>query len=146
MGKLNIVREFEAAQLKKDVPDFRVGDTLRLSILLVELTASGERKERIQMFTGTVVARKGSGLAETVTLYRVAFGGTVERVFHLHSPRIAKIERMTEGHVRRAKLYYLLGVKGKKSRVRQKVRGRERNGAAAAVIAPTAEEHATTSS
>jgi large subunit ribosomal protein L19 len=116
MSKLDIVKQLEATQLKQDVPHFRVGDTLRLHIRIIE----GE-KERIQMFTGTVIARKGAGLSETMTLYRVAFGGTVERVFVINSPRIAKIERLTVGHVRRAKLYYLLGKKGKKAKVRQKV-------------------------
>lgn len=115
MSKLEIVRELEKSQLKDNIPHFRIGDTLRLQIRIIE----GE-KERVQVFMGTVIARKGTGLTETVTLYRVAFGGAIERVFPLHSPRIAKIERMTIGHVRRAKLYYLIGTKGKKSKVRQK--------------------------
>lgn len=121
MSKLEIVKKLESSQLKKTIPQFNVGDTLRVSIRIIE----GD-KERIQMFSGTVIARKGSGLSETVSLYRVAFGGAVERVFLLHSPRIAKIEKTKSGHVRRAKLYYLLGTKGKKSKVRQKLGAKER--------------------
>lgn len=118
MSKPALIKQVEESQLKKDVPNFRVGDSLKIHIRIIE-----GNKERIQQFTGTVVARKGSGLSETVSLYRVAFGGSVKRVFLLHSPRIAKIERLTEGHVRRAKLNYLIGTSGKKSRVRQKLGG-----------------------
>lgn len=121
MSKLALIKTLEEAQLKKDIPDFRVGDSLKIYIRIIE----GD-KERLQQFIGTVIARKGSGLSETITLYRVAFGGSVKRVFFLHSPRIAKMERMTEGHVRRAKLNYLLGTSGKKSRVRQKIGGKQR--------------------
>lgn len=122
MSKHQLILELESTQLKKDIPSFKVGDTIKIYTRIIE-----GNKERQQAFIGTVIARKGSGLAETITLYRVAFGGSVKRVFFLHSPRIAKIERMTEGHVRRAKLNYLLGTSGKKSRVRQKIGGsRER--------------------
>ncbi|MFA6916211.1 MAG: 50S ribosomal protein L19 [Parachlamydiales bacterium] len=128
MSKLALIKQVEESQLKKDIPDFKVGDTLKIYIRIIE----GD-KERIQQFTGTVVARKGSGLSETISLYRVAFGGSVKRVFLLHNPRIAKIERLTEGHVRRAKLNYLVGTSGKKSRVRQKMGGAKSR---AAVVAP----------
>lgn len=116
MSKLKIVQDLEAEQLKDGLPHFRVGDTLRVSFRIIE----GD-KERQQVFMGTVIAHKGRGLSETVTLYRVAFGGAIERVFLLHSPRVAKIERIKIGHVRRSKLYYLLGKKGKKAKVRQKM-------------------------
>lgn len=132
MSKLPIVKELEATQLKTSIPEFRVGDTLRVDFRIIEkkkdegVKRPGQVKkeeyiERLQSFTGTVIARKGSGLSETVTLYRVAFGGSIERVFLLHSPRVATIERISLGRVRRAKLYYLLGKMGKKAKVRQKL-------------------------
>lgn len=128
MSKLALVKKIEEAQLKKDIPEFKVGDSIKIYNRIIE----GD-KERQQQFIGTVIARKGSGLAETITLYRVAFGGSVKRVFFLHSPRIAKIERLTEGHVRRAKLNYLIGTSGKKSRVRQKIGSKPRKEAAVVV-------------
>ena len=102
--------------MKSNVAKFNVGDTVRIHTKIVE----GD-KERIQMFTGTVIARKGEGITETFSVHRVAHGVGMERVFPLHSPRIAKIEVMKEGHVRRAKLYYLRGTSGKKSKVRGKL-------------------------
>lgn len=121
MSKLNIIQKLESKQLKKDVSPFNVGDTVRIHTRIIE----GE-KERIQMFTGTVIARKGSGLSETFSVHRVAYGEGMERVFLLHSPRIAKIEVMKEGHVRRGKLYYLRGTSGKKSKVKGRVGGRSK--------------------
>src|SRR4029078_5290716 len=79
------------------------------------------QKERIQVFTGTVIARKGTGASETFSVHRVAYGEGMERVFPLHSPRIAKIEVMKEGDVRRSKLYYLRGTSGKKSKVKGRI-------------------------
>ena len=121
MSKLAIVQRLEKKQLKKDIPPFRVGDTVRVHTRIIE----GE-KERTQMFTGTVIARKGSGLSETFSVHRVAYGEGMERVFILHSPRIAKIEVMKEGHVRRGKLYYLRGTSGKASKVRGRVGSRNK--------------------
>lgn len=106
------IQELEAKQLKTDIPAFRVGDTLNIHTRIIE----GE-KERVQIFTGTVIARRGGGLSETVALYRVAYGAGIERVFPIHSPRIAKIEIARSGKVRRAKLYYLRGASGKKAKV-----------------------------
>lgn len=113
MGKLQVIQKLEKQQLKKDVPNFRIGDTVRVHTRIIE----GE-KERVQIFTGTVIARKGTGLSETFSLHRVAYGEGMERVFPLHSPRIAKIEIVKEGEVRRNKLYYLRGTSGKAAKVR----------------------------
>lgn len=113
MSKLEIVQKIDASQCKSDIPDFRIGDTIRVHTRIIE----GE-KERIQMFTGTVIARKGTGVSETFSLRRIAYGEGMERVFPLHSPRIAKIEVMKEGHVRRSKLYYLRGTYGKAAKVK----------------------------
>lgn len=113
MSKHAVIQKLEKKQLKSEVAPFRVGDTVRVHTRIIE----GE-KERIQMFTGTVIARKGSGLSETFSLHRVAYGQGMERVFPLHSPRIAKIEVMKEGDVRRGKLYYLRGKSGKAAKVK----------------------------
>lgn len=116
MNRDRIAEVIEKPHLKRDLPDFAVGDTVRVHVRIVE----GE-KERIQVFAGTVIARRGSGLSETFAVYRVAYGVSMERVFVLHSPRIAKIEVSRKGRVRRAKLYYLRGKSGKKARVREKI-------------------------
>lgn len=113
-----MIEQLEREQLKKEVSDFCVGDTVKISLKIVE----GE-KERLQAFQGTVIARKGRGLSETFSLHRVAFGAEVERVFYLHSPRISKIEVIRRGDVRRAKLYYLRGAKGKAGRIQEKMKG-----------------------
>lgn len=114
MSHQPIIQEIEKESLKSEVPTFSIGDTIRVSIKIVE-----GNKERIQAFTGTVIARKGSGLSETVTVYRVAYGSAMERVFMLHSPRVTNIEVMRKGKVRRSKLYYLRGVMGKKAKVKE---------------------------
>lgn len=116
MSKLDVIQKLESKQLKKTTALFRIGDTVRVHTRIIE----GE-KERIQVFTGTVIARKGTGLSETFSVHRVAYGEGMERVFLLHSPRIAKIEVIKEGHVRRGKLYYLRGTSGKASKVRGRV-------------------------
>lgn len=94
---------------------FNVGDVVRVQTRITE----GE-KERTQAFLGTVIARKGQGLSETFTLYRTAYGSSMDRVFLLHSPRIAEIEVVRAGKVRRAKLYYLRGLTGKGAKIREK--------------------------
>ncbi|HLA69437.1 MAG TPA: 50S ribosomal protein L19 [Bacteroidota bacterium] len=96
------VKLLEATQLRKDIPDFKTGDTINVHVRVVE----GD-KERIQQFQGVVIGRRGAGLNMTFTVRKVSDGVGVERIFPLHSPRIAKIERLKEGRVRRAKLYYL---------------------------------------
>lgn len=113
MSKAAIIQKLEQKQLRADAGRFHVGDTVRIHTRIIE----GE-KERIQVFTGTVIARKGRGLSETFSVHRVAYGEGMERVFPVHSPRIAKIEVMKEGDVRRGKLYYLRGTSGKKSKVK----------------------------
>jgi large subunit ribosomal protein L19 len=114
MSKCAIIEELEAEKLKKDLPEFAIGDTIRVHFRIIEGT-----KERVQVFVGTVIGRQGHGLSETVTLHRVAYGGGMERVVILHSPRVAKIEVVRKGKVRRAKLYYLRGTSGKKAKVRE---------------------------
>ena len=114
MSRTPIIEELETSYLKKDVPAFNVGDTIRVQTRIVE----GE-KERLQAFTGTVVAKKGVGLSETFTLYRTAYGSSMARVFLLHSPRISSVEVVRPGKVRRAKLYYLRGKSGKATKIRE---------------------------
>lgn len=134
MSKDAVIQKIEKQQLKTNIPEFNVGDTLRISTRIVE----GD-KERIQVFTGTVISRKGSGLSETFGMHRVAFGEGVERVFLLHSPRIAKIEVAIHGDVRRAKLYYLRGTSGKASKVKQRIKRKVGNAKPAAIVAAPAE-------
>lgn len=125
MGKDAIITALEADQLKTDLPSFKIGDTIRVHTRIVEVVQADKKgaketeKERIQVFMGTVIARKGSGLSETFSLHRVSYGEGMERVFLLHSPKIAKIELMKRGRVRRSKLYYLRGTSGKKAKVQE---------------------------
>ncbi len=116
MKQCQIIQELEAQHLKSDVPQFNVGDTISVHQRIIE----GE-KERIQIFTGTVIARRGAGLSETVALYRFSYGAGIERVFLIHSPKIAKIEVMKTGKVRKAKLYYLRGTSGKASKIQEHI-------------------------
>jgi len=118
MSRRQLIEEMEAPQLKKEIPHFRIGDTVRVHTRIVE----GE-KERIQILTGTVIARRGSGLSETFSLYRVSYNTGMERVFMVHSPLVAKIEVVKTGKVRRAKLYYLRGVSGKAAKVKEQLGG-----------------------
>lgn len=111
----DIMDKINKDQLKEDVPDFNIGDTVKVHSKIIE----GDT-ERIQIFRGIVIARKGSGLKETFTVRRVAFGNGMERVFPLHSPRVAKIELDRKGNVRRSKLYYLRDRVGKAARVKEK--------------------------
>ena len=105
-----IINEITAHQLKKDLPPFKVGDGVRVHTKVRE----GD-KERIQIFSGIVIRRKGRGINETFTVRRISYGEGVERVFPLHSPRIAKVEVEQQGRVRRARLNYLRGRKGKEA-------------------------------
>ncbi len=114
MSRLPCIEELEQLYKKKEVPRFNVGDTIRVHTRIME----GE-KERLQSFMGVVIAKKGVGLSETFTLYRTAYGSSMERVFLMHSPRIAKIESVRTGKVRRAKLYYLRGRSGKATKIRE---------------------------
>ncbi len=110
-----IIKEIESSHLKSDIPYFRSGDTVRISVRIVE----GD-KERLQDYEGVVIARSGSGVRETFTVRRVSFGVGMERVFQLHSPRIDSIKVVRRGKVRRAKLYYLRNLRGKKARLSER--------------------------
>ena len=110
-----IVAEVTEASLRSDIPDFRPGDSVRVHVKVVE----GNRS-RVQVFAGAVIARNGSGIGETFTVRKVSFGTGVERTFTLHSPIIYKIEVERHGDVRRAKLYYLRGLRGKAAKIKEK--------------------------
>lgn len=111
-----ILDKIDQEQLKKDgVPEFDTGDTVSVHVRIRE----GE-KERIQVYTGVVIARDGAGATETFTVRRVSYGEGVERVFPVHAPTIAAIEVQRKGRTRRAKLYYLRKLSGKKARIREK--------------------------
>lgn len=118
MSRRAVIEELESSYLKKNCPKFNIGDTIRVQTRIVE----GD-KERMQAFTGIVIAKKGTGLSETFTLYRNAYGSSMERVFLLHSPRIAEVEVIRSGKVRRAKLYYLRGKSGKATKIREQFIG-----------------------
>ena len=105
----------DAASLRADVPDFRPGDTLKVHVRVVE----GNRS-RVQVFQGVVIRRQGGGVRETFTVRKVSFGVGVERTFPVHTPVIDKIEIVTRGDVRRAKLYYLRDLRGKKAKIKEK--------------------------
>lgn len=113
---MDLVKAFEQELVKKDVPDFRPGDTVRVHVKVIE----GNR-ERIQPFEGVVIRRRGSGLSETFTVRRVSYGVGVERTFPLHSPKIERIEILRRGRVRRARLYYLRKLRGKAARIQERV-------------------------
>ncbi len=109
----DIIRAIESEQLKKDIPDFRPGDTVRLDVKVVE----GAR-ERIQAFEGVVIKRRGAGINDCFTVRRVAYGVAVERIFPVHSPRLDKITVLRRGKVRRARLNYLKDRIGKAARIK----------------------------
>ncbi|MBC7083133.1 MAG: 50S ribosomal protein L19 [Bacillota bacterium] len=111
---MNIIDTIEREQMREDIPQFKPGDTVRVHVKVIE----GGR-ERIQVFEGVVIARKGTGIRETFTVRKVSAGIGVERTFPLHSPRLSKIEVVREGKVRRAKLYYLRERVGKAARVKE---------------------------
>jgi large subunit ribosomal protein L19 len=116
---MNLIDRIEAEQLRKDVPPFRPGDTVRVHVRVVE----GD-KERIQVFEGTVLGRSGGANRETFTVRKTSYGVGVERIFPVHSPRIERIEIMMRGAVRRAKLYYLRELSGRAARVTEDTRQR----------------------
>ena len=111
-----IVAKAQESQLRKDHPVFRPGDTIRVNVRLKE---GEEAKERIQPFEGVVMSRRGELLGESFTVRRVSFGIGVERIFPVHSPMIGSIEVVRQGRVRRAKLNYLRGLRGKAARIKQ---------------------------
>lgn len=101
-------------QLKKSVPDFNVGDTVKVSVKIIE----GD-KERSQVFEGIVIARKKKGIESTFTVRKISYGEGVERIFPLNSPRVENVKVVKKGKVRRSKLYYIRALKGKKSRIKE---------------------------
>ena len=107
--------ELDSASIRSDIPDFRPGDTLKVHVRVVE----GNRS-RIQIFQGIVIRRHGGGVRETFTVRKVSFGTGVERTFPVHSPIVEKLEVVTRGDVRRAKLYYLRDLRGKAAKIREK--------------------------
>lgn len=109
-----LIEELTKDQLRTDIPDFRPGDTVRVHAKVVE----GNR-ERIQIFEGVVIKRRGAGISETYTVRKISSGIGVERTFPLHTPRVAKIEVTRHGKVRRAKLYYLRNLHGKAARIKE---------------------------
>ena len=111
-----IIKKIEAEQLKENAPEFHVGDTVKVSVNIRE----GQR-ERIQMFEGTVIAIKGSGISKTFTVRRLSYGVGVERVFPMHSPNVVDVKVVRSGKVRRAKLYYLRDRVGKAAKVKEDI-------------------------
>ncbi|ADF41026.1 MULTISPECIES: 50S ribosomal protein L19 [Priestia] len=109
-----LIEEITKEQLKTDLPTFRPGDTVRVHVNIVEGT-----RERVQVFEGVVIKRRGGGISETFTVRKISYGVGVERTFPLHTPKIAKIEVMRRGKVRRAKLYYLRELRGKAARIKE---------------------------
>ena len=114
---MDALKTIAASSLKTETPKFNIGDTIKVGVNIRE----GE-KERVQMFEGTVIAKKGSGGAETFTVRRVSYGVGVERVFPIHSPNVVSVEIIRHGRVRRSKLYYLRDRVGKASKVKEQIR------------------------
>ena len=113
---MDLIKAFTNEQLKETVPEFEIGDTVRIHNKIKEGT-----RERIQIFEGTVIARHGGGISETFTVRKIAYGVGVEKTFPIHSPNVEKVEVVRRGKVRRAKLYYLRGRVGKASKVKEQI-------------------------
>ena len=111
---LNLVEEVTASQLRDDIPDFKAGDTVRVSVRIIE-----NKKERIQNYEGVVIQRRGHGVSETFIIRKMSSGIGVERIFPIHSPSIAKIEVVKNGRVRRARIHYMRGLAGKAARIKE---------------------------
>ncbi|MBR2336688.1 MAG: 50S ribosomal protein L19 [Clostridia bacterium] len=111
---MNIIEQIERENLKSEVPVFSVGDTVKVSVKVIE-----GAKERIQAFEGIVIAKRNGGIRETFTVRRISYGIGVERTFPVHSPKVAKIDVIKRGKVRRAKLYYLRNLTGKAAKVEE---------------------------
>ncbi|MDR7076308.1 large subunit ribosomal protein L19 [Neobacillus niacini] len=109
-----LIEDITKEQLRSDLPAFRPGDTVRVHVKVVEGT-----RERIQLFEGVVIKRRGGGVSETFTVRKISYGVGVERTFPVHTPKIAKLEVLRRGKVRRAKLYYLRKLRGKKARIKE---------------------------
>ncbi|MEX2415286.1 MAG: 50S ribosomal protein L19 [Paenibacillaceae bacterium] len=111
---MNLLQQISRENLRTDLPNFRPGDTLKVHVKVIE----GSR-ERVQIFEGVVIKRKGGGISETFTVRKISYGVGVERTFPFHTPKIEKIEVARRGKVRRAKLYYLRELRGKKARIKE---------------------------
>jgi large subunit ribosomal protein L19 len=131
---MNRLDSVDQSQLKTNVPDFQPGDTVRVHVRIKE----SETKERLQAFEGVVIARKHGGVRETITVRKTSFGVGVERIFPLHATIVDHIDVVKRGHVRRAKLYYLRGLRGKAARIRE--RDTRQTAAVAAAAAARAAE------
>lgn len=114
---MNIIDQLEREQLKSDIPDFRVGDTIKVHIRITE-----GKRERIQIFEGVVMKRQGGGVSEAMTVRKISSGYGVEKTFPIHSPKIEKIEVSRKGKVRRARLNYLRSRVGKSAKVKERIR------------------------
>ncbi|RUL55826.1 MULTISPECIES: 50S ribosomal protein L19 [Lysinibacillus] len=110
----NIIAEITKEQLRSDLPSFRPGDTVKVHVKVVEGT-----RERIQVYEGVVIKRRGGGISETFTVRKISYGVGVERTFPVHTPKIANLEVVRRGKVRRAKLYYLRNLRGKAARIKE---------------------------
>jgi len=117
---MNVLDALDAASLRKDIPQFRAGDELRIHVRVIE-----GNKSRLQVFQGIVIRRQGDGIRETFTIRKISYGVGVERTFPVHTPVIEKIELIKKGDVRRAKLYYLRDLRGKASKIKEKRDGIE---------------------
>lgn len=113
---MNVLKTVQDKYLRTDLPAFKPGDLIRVHVKVVE-----GGNERTQIFEGTVIARKGGSVHETVTLRKISFGVGVERIFPINSPRVLKIERVKEGRVRRAKLYYIRKKEGKEAKIKEQI-------------------------
>ncbi|TCZ79938.1 50S ribosomal protein L19 [Paenibacillus albiflavus] len=111
---MNLIQELTKEQLRTDLPNFRPGDTLKVYVKVIE----GSR-ERVQLFEGVVIKRRGGGISETFTVRKISYGVGVERTFPFNTPKIEKIEVARRGKVRRAKLYYLRNLRGKAARIKE---------------------------
>jgi ribosomal protein L19 len=139
---MNILDVVDAASLRKDIPQFRAGDELKIHVRVIE-----GNKSRLQVFQGIVIGRQGDGVRETFTIRKVSYGVGVERTFPVHTPVIEKIELVKKGDVRRAKLYYLRDLRGKAAKIREKRDGVEGygDGILSTPVAPVVEETLVTS-
>ncbi len=145
---MDIIQILEREQMKavrggKKLPPFRPGDTLKVNVRVVELSYDEKAKqtktrERLQAFEGVCIARAGAGINENFTVRKISYGEGVERVFPIFSPLVASVEVVRRGKVRRAKLYYLRGLRGKKARIAERQAGREEAEAEAEAAAPPA--------
>jgi len=135
---MNEIRAIDASQMKADPGNFKIGDTVKVHFRIIEGmdAKTGQAKERIQVYEGLVIAMKNAQVGRTFTVRKNSYGVGVERIFPLHSPRVAKVEVMRQGKVRRAKLYYIRGKIGKAAKIKELIVRKRDKKAAAASVAP----------